>query len=721
MKRRKALSVLLVAALTTAAAGCGGGGGGGDASSATAVEMRVQRQAGTVTLSNDKGENVTLMEKMRLNAGHNLDTAKESYVMVSFDETKVMTLEENGSASVVQKGSTLQFDVKKGNAFVNLTEELKGDQAVEVRSGNMVCGMTGTSIQIGKDADGKDTILVTETDNPDGVSITVTDQNGNVTFHLDAKPGEKVVLQDDTGSVDKSNYDLEDLSVTSLYVIGQYPELVQKTAETFNVPADHISTLSKLVSTEGANAGPLNGAAAEVMEKALKETKGATGDALNAEQSILTNTRQLLDKVMAGQMTDEEKKNLINTANEQMNNVVKAALDAGVQGEDLNNIAKNVAESITNVASTAIDQGKSVTEITNETKTTGTNLGAVVTQNGNNAAAMAQAIEQIRNTTAPQPAAQQPQNPAPAQPQTPQAGNQNPQQQNTPAAVDDDDSGSGNGGNSGSGGNTTQPSSSAEQPTPPQPTPPQPTPPQPSTQEPSSTADQGDSGNTGDSGSTGTQEPTRTSGTMTPHSGDDYDYDVALSNNSTGTLFIDNNLETSILTITSTSSSTTTFVLPMNLTASDGTSVSISSVGQFNLRDMSGIRIESQLAEYDSYDIMPTLRQAGEDIIITTANATYKKEPGGDAVLTANLETTQQNFGLLKEIMGWQTDTWVTFGDLEAKEMSFFYNETEYCISTADNLQEQDGNMIINAYECINGGLGDSVTFTLTPQGTLIR
>ena len=718
MKSKKVLSILLVAALTTAAAGCGGGGGG-DASSATAVEMRVQRQVGTVTLSNDKGENVTLMEKMRLNAGHNLDTAKESFVMVSFDETKVMTLEENGSASVVQKGNTLQFDVKKGRALVNLTEQLKDGQAAEVRSGNMVCGMTGTTVEAGKNEEGKPAIKVAETDNPEGVNITVLDANGNPTVQTNAMPGQQVVLQEGSGSVDKSNCQLEDFSAASLYAIGQNSELVQKTAETYGVPEDHVNALVKLVSTEGANAGPLNGVAAEVMEKALKDTKGATGDALNAEQSILTNTRQLLDKVMAGQMSEEDKKNLLNTANEQMNTVVKAALDAGVQGEDLNNIAKNVAESIANVASTAIDEGKSVTEITEQTKTTGTNLGAVVTQNGNNAEAMAQAIEQIRNTTAPQPAPQPAQNPAPAQPQTPQAGNT--QQQDTPPAVDDDDSGSGNGGNSGSGGNTTQPSSSAEQPSTPQPSTPQPSTPQPSTQEPSSTADQGDSGNTGDSGSTGTQEPTRTSGTLTPHGGADYDYDVALSNNSTGTLFIDNNLGTSILTITSTSSSTTTFVLPMNLTASDGTSVSISGVGQFNLRDMSGIRIESQSAEYNSYDIMPTLRQAGEDIIITTANATFKKEPGGDAVLTANLETTQQNFGLLKEIMGWQTDTWVTFGDLEAKEMSFFYNGTEYCISTADNLQERDGNMIINAYEYINEALGDSVTFTLTPQGTLTR
>ena len=195
MKSKKALSILLVAALTTAAAGCSGGGGGGDASSATAVEMRVQRQVGTVTLSNEKGENVTLIEKMRLNAGHNLDTAKESLVAVSMDETKMLTLEENGGASVVQKGGTLQFEVKKGNALVSLTEELKDGQAVEVRSGNMICGMRGTTLQSGKDENGDDTVLVAETGSSNGVEVRAVDNDGKEIAKVNAQPGQRVTYK----------------------------------------------------------------------------------------------------------------------------------------------------------------------------------------------------------------------------------------------------------------------------------------------------------------------------------------------------------------------------------------------------------------------------------------------------------------------------------------------------------------------------------------------
>ena len=199
MKSKKALSILLAAALTTASAGCGGGGGG-DASSATAVEMRVQRQVGTVALSNDKGESVTLMEQMRLNAGHKLDTAKESLVAVSMDQTKLMTLEENGEASVAQNGGTLKFEVKKGNAFVSLTEELKDGQAVEVRSGNMICGMRGTSVQSGTNSNGEPQVLVAESKDPNGVEITVVDGTGKELAKDNVLPGQKVVLKSQTPS-----------------------------------------------------------------------------------------------------------------------------------------------------------------------------------------------------------------------------------------------------------------------------------------------------------------------------------------------------------------------------------------------------------------------------------------------------------------------------------------------------------------------------------------
>jgi len=648
MKSKKALSILLVAALTTAAAGCSGGGGGGDASSATAVEMRVQRQVGTVSLSNDKGENVTLMEKMRLNAGHNLDTAKESFVMVSFDETKVMTLEENGSASVVQKGNTLQFDVKKGRALVNLTEPLKDGQSAEVRSGNMVCGMTGTAVE-GEFRDGKPTVKVLESD-AKKVTITVLDGQGNPTSQTEAKPGEMAVLQSDGSTVDISNCNLEDFSAASLYAIGQNPDLAKKAAETYGVPEDHVNALAKLVTTEGENAGPLSGAAAEVMEKALKDTKGATGDALNAEQSILANTRQLLDKVMEGQLTDEEKKSLLNTANEQMNNVVKAALDAGVQGEELNNIAKNVAESITNVASTAIDQGKSVTEITDQTKTTGTNLGTAVTRNGNNGAAMAQAIEQIRNTTAPQQPTPQPtpqpaQNPAPAQPQTPQA--ENPPQETPPVVDDDDDD------DYDSGGGSYTP-----------PTPPTPPAPSSSAQAPIPTES---SEGTVTINVDGSQKVSFTNGV-------EADYNVYSGDSAS-------------LSITNVPAGKS-LVLPLTLNMPGGATRRIESIENFELSNpkAKGLTIKNSRDSYDN--ILSYLASSPEGItVITTSGTSINTLDEG--MKKVKLVVSDDNYGSILSLLG-QQKVIIAYGELDMDSDYRFKYSVNGAINTFEIIMSSD-------------------------------
>lgn len=45
------------------------------------VEIRIQRLVGTVKLFNEKGDNLTLIEKMRLNTGNRVTTAEKSLVL----------------------------------------------------------------------------------------------------------------------------------------------------------------------------------------------------------------------------------------------------------------------------------------------------------------------------------------------------------------------------------------------------------------------------------------------------------------------------------------------------------------------------------------------------------------------------------------------------------------------------------------------------------------
>ena len=128
----------------------------------TAISIRLQRIVGTVNLYDGKGKEKTLVEKMRLSSGHSLTTALESLVMVSLDETRLLTLEEGSKAQIQAKGKKLAFDLKSGSLFFNVNEKLEDDETFDIRTSTMVCGIRGTSAFIGKDSKGHETVMVTD-------------------------------------------------------------------------------------------------------------------------------------------------------------------------------------------------------------------------------------------------------------------------------------------------------------------------------------------------------------------------------------------------------------------------------------------------------------------------------------------------------------------------------------------------------------------------------
>ena len=80
----------------------------------TAIEIRIQRLVGEVNLFDEKGKDLSLMEKMRLNSGQSLKTAEESLVMMSLDNTKLMTLEESSRAKIKASGKHSKLFIKTG-------------------------------------------------------------------------------------------------------------------------------------------------------------------------------------------------------------------------------------------------------------------------------------------------------------------------------------------------------------------------------------------------------------------------------------------------------------------------------------------------------------------------------------------------------------------------------------------------------------------------------
>ncbi len=80
-----------------------------------AVTMRLQRLFGDVVLYDDSRNELTLKEKMRLASGQSVNTAGESLIMVSLDDTKLITMEESSQAEIRTKRKQLEFHLLEGN------------------------------------------------------------------------------------------------------------------------------------------------------------------------------------------------------------------------------------------------------------------------------------------------------------------------------------------------------------------------------------------------------------------------------------------------------------------------------------------------------------------------------------------------------------------------------------------------------------------------------
>ena len=141
----------------------------------TAITMRIERLYGTVNLYVDGGEQ-TIKEKMRLKSGQSIITAGESLIMVSLDDTKLMTMEESSEAAITTRGKKLKFDLIKGNLFFNVSEKLKDNESFDITTTTMVVGIRGTSAYVGRDATSHETVMVT-----DG---TVHIESGNERIHI---------------------------------------------------------------------------------------------------------------------------------------------------------------------------------------------------------------------------------------------------------------------------------------------------------------------------------------------------------------------------------------------------------------------------------------------------------------------------------------------------------------------------------------------------------
>lgn len=114
------------------------------ADQAVASTMRLAKTEGTVSITNKNGRDMGTKADMKLFNGYNLGTEQASYAWIGLDDSKIIKLDAVSEAEIQKKGKDLEVLLNSGNLFFNVTESLKADETLNIRTSTMVTGIRGT-------------------------------------------------------------------------------------------------------------------------------------------------------------------------------------------------------------------------------------------------------------------------------------------------------------------------------------------------------------------------------------------------------------------------------------------------------------------------------------------------------------------------------------------------------------------------------------------------
>ncbi|MCR5674811.1 MAG: FecR domain-containing protein [Lachnospiraceae bacterium] len=336
-----------------------------------AVDIRIRRMVGTVNLHNEKGKELSPAERMRLNSGQRLKTAEESLVMLSLDETRLITLEESSKAQIKAAGKKLEFDLEEGELFFNVTEKLEEVESFDIRTSTMLCGIRGTSGFVGEDETGHETLMVT-----DGI-VAVTGEHPVTHERIQTLvfAGQQVTIYlDDEAEGDArisfrvQRFKEEDLPALALDAIRKDEKLQSRITQATGFSTKKPVELADVTSFKGVSmygqaveelsaagiedAIPLMGRTAKEMVATANRAAETAGQDLPLEITIIKGMRGVLDTAKAAGCDPAETSALMTGSSDCVDATVGKAREAGLSGDDL----VGVAQTVTDTLSSAVGQ-----------------------------------------------------------------------------------------------------------------------------------------------------------------------------------------------------------------------------------------------------------------------------------------------------------------------------------------------------------------------------
>lgn len=201
-----------------------------------AATMKLVKTQGTVGVLDAAQKPVAVRAGMKLYDGYNVGTSEKSYAWINLDNAKQVKLDAASNAVVKKSGKNLEIESQSGKLFFNVTEPLKDDESLNIKTSTMVAGIRGTSgwieLSDDPDADGASIFVLEGT-----VEVTASDPQTGLTRNASVTAGETVVVSPaesgQTGVVEivKSSFNKEDLKGFVLQEVVADNQLAQKIFE----------------------------------------------------------------------------------------------------------------------------------------------------------------------------------------------------------------------------------------------------------------------------------------------------------------------------------------------------------------------------------------------------------------------------------------------------------------------------------------------------------
>ena len=225
-----------------------------------AKTMKLVRAEGTVKIEKEGGKLKPISKNARFESGEALFTGLDGLATVSLDDTKFVTLQPDSRVEFSKVNKQLGLKLTKGGMFFEVTEKLKDGEIFEIKTSTMTAGIKGTSGYFGLDADGNETLTVT-----DGkLIISAINPETGERKYAEVSGGQRITVylysdsnnEHDTIELDVKDIAEEDLEDFTLKMLGNNERLLTKVCEYTGWDRDKLKELINAILTKQVTPAP---------------------------------------------------------------------------------------------------------------------------------------------------------------------------------------------------------------------------------------------------------------------------------------------------------------------------------------------------------------------------------------------------------------------------------------------------------------------------------